>query len=374
VKTSKSKSTVQKKNASDSLLIKETKNFDKTIANLKRGFYTILVIREVGLGDVLTCVMATQSLKRKYPESKITFYTSPPYQKFLKRFSWLTDVLSSENCDLDKAMENYDYNLILDLRGVIDYLPFCEKAPRIELFAKRMGIDLLDADRKFRFKPSAREINRAKSIFQKHGNGKKRLVIAPIAQADIRTWDYALDFADEVSEEFDVYLVHSKPIGFTSESIFDLGGTSIEDLAGIVYQSDIVVTPDTGVMHLAGWMDVPFVALFGSIPPNFRIKHFNNYIALYLSFLECVPCWDWQKRACNVAEEVAHRTDVGHHWENGKRRVRKFKRCLKDISVEMVYEAVKKLEKRRKKKKKKSVKLVKSFDEEKEQGAEVNLG
>ncbi len=368
---SKSKNIVARKK--DSILIQQVRNFDKTIANFKRGFYTILVIREVGLGDVLTCVMVTQSLKRKYPESKIIFYTSPPYQNFLKRFSWLNDVLSKENCDLDKVITNYDYNLILDLRGVIDYLPFCEKAPRIDLFAKRMGTDLVDADRKFRFKPYTREINRAKAIFKKHGNGRKRLVIAPVAQADIRTWDYALEFADEVSEEYDVYLVHSKPIGFTSESIFDLGGTSMGDLAGLVYQADIVVTPDTGVMHLAGWMNVPFVALFGSIPPNFRIKHFDNYIALYLSVLECVPCWDWQKRACNVADEVAHRTDVGHHWENGVKKIRRFKRCLKDISVEMVYEAVKKLEKRRKKVKPKKVKTKASFNDVKESEA-TNLG
>jgi len=334
----------------EKILIDEVINFDKTLANFKKGFFTILVIREVGLGDVITCVMATQALKRKYPESKIIFYTFPTFQNFIRRFEWIDDVLSEENCNLESVIKNYDYNLILDLRGVIDYLPFCEKAPRIELFSKRMGTELVLSDKKFRFKPSEIEINRAKETFATRGNGKKKLVLAPYAQAEIRTWDYALEFADEVSHEYDVYLVHSKPVGFSSDSIFDLGGGSIEELCGILFQSDMVVTPDTGVMHLSGWMGVPFVSLFGSIPPNFRIKHFDNYVALYLSFLECVPCWDWQTRACNVAQDLIHRTDVSHHWENGVKKIRKYKRCMKDISVEMVYEAVKKLEKKTKKK------------------------
>ncbi len=340
----------KEKDRKEGLLIVDTVKFDKTLENLKKGFYTILVIREVGLGDVLTCAIATKALKRKYPESKIIFYTSPPYEEFMKRFSWLSLVVSKETCDLNSVIENFDYNLILDLRGVIDYLPYCEKAPRINLFSQRMGVDLLKEDWKYRFKPTPKEINCANGIFEKYGNGRKRLVLAPVAQAKIRTWDYALEFADEISQEYDVYLVHSNPIGFSSDAIFDLGGTSVESLGGILYKSDIVVTPDTGVMHLAGWMGIPFVSLFGSIPPNFRIKHFDNYIAIYLRHLECVPCWDWQTRACNVAKDVAHKTDVAHHWVNGVKKIRKYKRCLKDISVEMVCEAVKKLEKKRRKK------------------------
>jgi len=324
------------------LLIDEVRRFDKCLANWREGFFNLLVVRMVGLGDVMSCVVVTRALKRKYPESVITFYTSSSIEDFLKRFNWLYDVVSDGYEELSRIEDQYD--LTVDLRGVIDYLPWCDKAPRIDLFARRLGVELEMEDYKFRFEASAEEKQFARDVFEDKGRGKRKMILSSNAQAEIRTWDLTLDFADVVSETFDVYLVHSKSVGFESEGVYDLGGlTTVGQLCGLVSESDVLVTPDTGVMHLAGWMGKPFVSVFGPIPPQFRVGHFDKHIDLWRGDLECAPCWDWQKCACDIDKRFKAKTDIGHHWDNGFLIERVYKHCMKGITVEMVQEAVESL-------------------------------
>ena len=327
------------KNLEKSLVIPEIIRFDRCLENWRRGYFNVLIIRKVGMGDVLMSAFVSRAIKRKYPESVLSFYTSSFMKDLLERFDWIDDVVADDKELINEPNENFD--LVIDLRGVIDYLPFCNLKPRIDLFADRASVELLEEDYKFRFVASEEETKSARSIFNECGRGKKKLVLSTHAQAEIRTWEYGLEFADVMSDVFDVYLVHSEPVGFEGDGVYDLGGrTTVGDLVGLVGESDVVVSSDSGVMHLAGCMDIPFVGIFGPIPPKFRVKHYNHHVSLYLSDLECTPCWDWQRCACDVDSKFKGKTDIGHHWYNGVKIVRRFKRCMKDISVEMVTNAV----------------------------------
>jgi heptosyltransferase-2 len=79
----------------------------------------------------------------------------------------------------------------------------------------------------------------------------------------------------------------------------------------------LVVATDSGPRHLAAGFGVPNVALFGSTDPRWSI----NYNPLEIRLNETVPCGPCAERIC----------PLGHH------------RCMQDLRVERVFDAVQRL-------------------------------
>jgi len=78
------------------------------------------------------------------------------------------------------------------------------------------------------------------------------------------------------------------------------GGTSIPELVGRLASLRLLVTNDSGPMHIAGAFQVPTVAIFG--PTNHRQIHpwAHRHLSLVRHELPCAPC---MKRSC----------PLGHH-------------------------------------------------------------
>ncbi|MBZ0114084.1 MAG: lipopolysaccharide heptosyltransferase II [Thermoanaerobaculia bacterium] len=85
-------------------------------------------------------------------------------------------------------------------------------------------------------------------------------------------------------------------------------------LAGVLSQVDVLVTNDSGPMHMAAALGVPCVALFGPTDPSRTAPAGADHEVLY-SDRWCSPCF---RRRCPLL----------HH------------RCMKDLSVEEVATAV----------------------------------
>jgi heptosyltransferase-1 len=93
------------------------------------------------------------------------------------------------------------------------------------------------------------------------------------------------------------------------------GGTTLKELAYLYTRCRLVVTTDTGPMHIAAAMGVPVVALFGPTAPWRTGPHGKGHKVIRKE-LECSPCF---KKKCS------HVT------------------CMKGITVEEVFNAVKTL-------------------------------
>lgn len=81
-----------------------------------------------------------------------------------------------------------------------------------------------------------------------------------------------------------------------------------------VRRSRLLVTTDSGPRHFAAAFDVPVVSLFGPTHIRWSDTHYEKEIHLQIP-LDCGPC---QQRTC----------PLGHH------------RCMRDLSVEQVYQTV----------------------------------
>lgn len=76
---------------------------------------------------------------------------------------------------------------------------------------------------------------------------------------------------------------------------FDLTGkTTLPQLAGLIRQSSLFITNDTGPMHLANALKVPVVAIFGPTDPRVT----GPYQKPSKVFQEYVPCWPCSYREC----------------------------------------------------------------------------
>ncbi|MBD3315644.1 MAG: lipopolysaccharide heptosyltransferase II [Chitinivibrionales bacterium] len=96
--------------------------------------------------------------------------------------------------------------------------------------------------------------------------------------------------------------------------VTDLAGkTSLIEAARIVAGARLVVSNDSGLMHLAAYLGVPTVAIFGSTSPVWT-RPIGDRAKVVQSDVECSPCFD---RTCRY----------GHY------------RCLREISVHRVTEA-----------------------------------
>jgi lipopolysaccharide heptosyltransferase II len=68
------------------------------------------------------------------------------------------------------------------------------------------------------------------------------------------------------------------------------GKTSIEDLIAELRECRLLLTNDTGTMHLAALLGIPVVAIFGSTEPRLTGPLGNNHIVLRHQ-VECSPCF-----------------------------------------------------------------------------------
>ena len=155
--------------------------------------------------------------------------------------------------------------------------------------------------------------------------GVKSLVaINPMAKWKTKLWDELkfAQLADRLIEEKKVGVLFTggtedrktitNIISLMKKNAINLAGkTSLKVLSAILEQVDILVTTDTGPMHVAAAVGTPVIALFGPTAP-WRTGPFGPNHSVIRTGLECSPCF---KRECKTIE------------------------CMKRISVDNVFEA-----------------------------------
>ena len=166
-------------------------------------------------------------------------------------------------------------------------------------------------------------------LLGEHGDPKRDLVaINPMAKWKTKLWEperFAA-LADRIMAEFSCSVVFTgsgedRPVIENISSMMKnaplnlAGKTGLKELASLYGRCRVLVTTDTGPMHMGAAMGCPVVALFGPTSPlrtgPYGLKH-----RVVTSGAECGPCF---KKACD-------------HWS-----------CMKNITVDSVFEAVREI-------------------------------
>ncbi|MCP3950849.1 MAG: glycosyltransferase family 9 protein, partial [Desulfobacterales bacterium] len=131
----------------------------------------------------------------------------------------------------------------------------------------------------------------------------KLVAINPVAQWETKLWDNAkfAALADLLVERYDVPVVFSG--GLADRAVISAitanmrhkalnlaGKTSLLGLAALYQRAALLVSTDTGPMHLGAAVGLPVVALFGPTAP-WRTGPYGQSHRIVSTDCDCAPCF-----------------------------------------------------------------------------------
>ncbi|MBI4496138.1 MAG: lipopolysaccharide heptosyltransferase II [Deltaproteobacteria bacterium] len=187
-----------------------------------------------------------------------------------------------------------------------------------------LGVPAEKAALRYAVPEEARRV--AERLLRENGvMGRPLIIIHPLAKWESKQWpgEYFTRLADRLGEEGTRVVFSGSPDDRGPvEEIFRqsrhpdrmanlCGRTRLRELAGLFSLADLVITPDTGPMHLAAAVGAPLIALFGPTAP-WRTGPYGNGHVILRRPLACSPCF---RRKCPTRE------------------------CMNSLTVEEVFEA-----------------------------------
>lgn len=271
----------------------------------------VLLIANGGFGDAVLMTPALRKFKSTYPTVTLALscrarihpmFDHLPYAPTLmdypvdaKMLEWADHVLTFEH--LQEASEEGRTVAAVDIK------------------ARVLGVaPLIGDERRAEYAPSTAEIVWAN---QKYGkNSRQRIGVQLAASSPTRT--YHPQRAGEVMRRlfdlgYELYIFGS-PGSLPKESVpvairsrvrnLTAEGLTFRESAAVLTTCDCVWAPDSSLMHLAGVLGLPCVAVFGSTHWTLRTADYPSVIALQ-SNVGCplAPCW--------------HHPRGHHHWPTG---------------------------------------------------------
>lgn len=287
----------------------------------------ILILRFGAIGDVVHSTELFRSIKRKYPEISIHYAAfqgpamniidDPDLDKV-----WIAEGKSySQLSELAKKLKKEKFDLFINLQPGIRTRVFSMmlgtpktvtysktfKLHAVENFwrtGKQVFPDIeLDKNLKLYIKEEVK--NRVAGLLD-----KSNMVIAfnmgvsPTRQG--RRWpqSYWTKLATKLLEDYDceIILTGSQEDREFSEILLDIsprirsfcGKLSINENSALLGLCDLIVSGDTGPLHVATALGVPAIGLYGAAPVS-RTGPYGEKCKAAFSSLACVPC---NKRKC----------------------------------------------------------------------------
>ncbi len=288
----------------------------------------ILVISLSNIGDVVLTFPVLDILKRDFPKAQISvvvgpkakglLYSNPNFHHiyiFNKHQPWL----SSARWILKLLKTRYD--LVVDLRNTMIPL-FIAPRYMTPLWRRRVGRCLHVRDE---------HLNRLKSIYPYRNISNTRyslfitekdssyiknllnnefkdsdnryIIVSPGAADKSKRWGYNR-FAELCDKIINIYNIKVVLIGDAGEDknivvkilkemkapAMDIAGkTSLIQLAEVIKNALLVITNDSAPMHLASYLNVPVLAIFGPTSPE-RYGPWSNNSSFIRNNISCEKC------------------------------------------------------------------------------------
>lgn len=321
--------------------------------NFSKKINKILIIRLSSMGDVILTTQLTRILRNSYPDALIDFAVSKQFSEIYNYNPHISNIFeydkslpNSEIINLrDEFLKSHGiekYDLIIDLQrnirsrnlrnGIYEKLVKVRKHRLNKLslvyFKKNLinpsklipeiyletlselgikddgkGLELwLPEEKGFNiYPPENRILN----------NKMEKIAIAPGAFHFTKRW-LPERFTELIRKLKDAYnaeiiLVGGKNDEEISSQIkscinFEIndysGSESIIETARIIDSCDLLITNDTGVMHIAAARQVPVAAIFGSTVPAFGFSPFRVQNIIIEKPVTCRPCTHIGRNSC----------------------------------------------------------------------------
>lgn len=263
-----------------------------------------LIQRDVGgFGDMITITPVIRELKRINPRRKL-FLAVPEMYKCIFENNPHIDTLFSIKDKLPRVGAQYNLSspcASYEIQRLYRKLPVDKS--RIEVFADHCGLP-----RNINYQPEMfLTLEEQDWAYKQVDPNRVKIGIALRTSDGYRDW--SMEYFEKLFGELQGLRGTIQLILFDRERVWDCDrsfmldamGYPFRKMAALAQQCQLLVTADTALLHLAGWLGTPTIALFGPIDSTCRIKHYPNVEVLYDKTLDCLPCWRNANIACRIA-------------------------------------------------------------------------
>jgi heptosyltransferase II len=323
----------------------------------------ILVVRFSAIGDILLITPLLRAIRARYRGARIAVLTKEQFVPLLSHNPHVNEVLSVAPEEgiraIAERIRSVNYTHLLDLHGNLRSHALRRLAPGPwRSYAKRWlerallitvkrdiyGVQVPIAERYFEaaaeldvhpdgeppdFFLGADADQRAADQLAGLGLGQDRPIVAmaPGAAHATKRWpaEYWVDLARRITPTgADVAVLGGPDDAELGRHIAELAGANVASLAGaldlqetgaVIRRSEVLISGDTGVMHMATGVGTPVVALFGPTVRQFGFFPYRSDAGVVELDLPCRPC----------SAHGSARCPLGHH------------RCMKQMLPDLVF-------------------------------------
>ena len=329
----------------------------------KENFRKILIVKPSSLGDVVHSLPFLNAMKTCFPKAQIHWVIAKGLEGLLEGHPMIDELIIikkdlwknisrtgrtlKEIRDLFRQLRHEKYDIVVDLQGLLrsGLITLATHAPlRIGFSEAREGSRFFYT-KKVKAGRDIHAVDRYMKVseelgcdvcdrvfpfpFSSSAGSETRTLVGPDPYAVLvpgARWKTKIWPAESFGKVASMLPLKSVVIGATSDkAIADsvvlhsgekarslAGQTSLRQLIEIMRTAEVVITNDSGPMHIAVALNIPVIAIFGPTSPV-RTGPFGKGHVILQSQTECVPCF---KRSCR---EI---------------------RCMNEITPEAVYQAV----------------------------------
>jgi len=248
----------------------------------------IWMFRMGGFGDVLMATPTIREIKRRWPWSRVHFVTMPEYVPALQGVDCRAHVGF-----LPLACVGERDPLIF-FEGVIEDNPRAREIHAVDLLAERAGVPLgPDADRRVSYHLDKVERKWALQTFPR--TGRRRIGVQATSSSGVRSYEPRL--LAQVIEALLLQDIEVFIFGKAGQVSCDIAGAVDLSAMGLTFRNSVAVlstcdaalVPDSSLQHVAGALEIPTVALFGSFPSRLRVIP-GAPVTVLEARGECAPC------------------------------------------------------------------------------------
>ena len=319
-----------------------------------------LLVRFSSIGDVLLTTPLVRTLRARHPEARLVFVTKRAMAPLVADNPHLSEVVALEAGEsigsLGRRLAALGPTLGLDLHGSLRStgLRLVVRCPwrgyskhkfargllvstKIDLYGKSVPVPerYFEAARGLDVRPDGAPpqffLGKAAAEWASRWLSERQLserpfaVLAPGAAHFTKRWPLARwRAAAERLRDRGLSLVtvggpDDRPLGdaLTGLAVNAAGATSLQETGALLAHARVLISGDTGVMHMATGVGTPVVALFGPTVRQFGFFPYQGRAEVLERPLDCRPC----------SVMGGPRCPMGHH------------RCLADIGADDVVSA-----------------------------------
>lgn len=251
-----------------------------------------LIIRDAGIGDLLLLEPIIRNLGEK--NRKIDLLTM--YPDVLYGNPYINNIYKQKRKDDLSITKEQTYHVIDDMRNYSEEHPKRHKMHRTDIYASRFGYNIEDKEPRIYFTEKDIPLIKKKK-------GYTYIGICCDASHGYRSMINGDEIINELLNEKNNIVVvfgEKKIINKRSKRIIDLQGkTTIREAINHIRCLDKMVSPDTGLMHIALALHIPTVCFFSIITSEYRLKYYTgNYFVLKKN-ISCIGCGDYHMSSCH---------------------------------------------------------------------------